>query len=102
MERRKNQMTTLQIKSRSIATIAAFALLLATACGTANGTALAPAQGIGAQVQASTTTTSGLAGGDATLTADGQYGVGIRTGGATAPTIREAMCAPSGAMCLEP
>jgi hypothetical protein len=102
MERRKNQMTTLHIKSRSIATIAMFGLLLATACGTANGTALAPADGVGAQVQATTTSTSGLAGGDAMLTADGQYGVGIRTVGATAPSNREAMCAPSGTMCLEP
>jgi hypothetical protein len=95
-------MITLRTKAMRILTIAMFALLLATACGTTKGTALAPAQGNGAQIQASTATTSGLAGGDATLTADGQYGVAIRTGGATAPTNDAAMCAPSGTTCLEP
>ena len=94
--------TQFRTNSKRIVTIAMFGLLLATACGTTNGTALAPAQGIGAQVQATTTTTSGLPSGDATLTADGQYGIGIHTGGATAPTNDAALCTPSGTTCLEP
>ncbi|MDQ2952534.1 MAG: hypothetical protein M3R54_09755 [Chloroflexota bacterium] len=86
---------------RSAATLV-LAILALTDCGTTSGTAVAAANGVGAQGQASTTTTNGLAGGDAYLTADGQYAVGTRTGGAATQANDRAVCAPSGTTCLEP
>lgn len=82
---------------RTAGTLMVAALAL-TACGTTKGTALAPADGLDVQGSA-TTTTSGLAGGDAYLTADA---LGARTGGATVQTNDRSTCAPSGTTCLEP
>jgi len=92
-------MTTQFRTKSSVAAIAVFALLLAaTACGTTKGTALAPAAVAGAQQADSSATLAG----DSYLIADGQYGVGSRTGGATGQTNDVHVCATSGSTCLEP
>lgn len=89
---------------RGIAAATMIAMAIASgACGATKSNVLAPAQGIGTQQRSVSDTNQTGAGGGAYITADEQFGVGIRAGTASGGQSTNApVCAGADPTCFEP